>query len=59
MRDPAYATDDATPFTVHTRWIETEFNNSIPAYSGTEAGEDPAERTSMVALATSSWGFIR
>ena len=48
VRDPAYATDDATPFTVHTRWIETEFNNTIPAYSGTEAGEDPTERTSVV-----------
>lgn len=48
VRDPAYATDDATPFTVHTRWIETEFNNTIPAYSGTEAGEHPTERTSVV-----------
>lgn len=48
VRDPAFATDDATPFTVHTRWIETEFNNTIPAYSGTEAVEDPAERISMV-----------
>ena len=33
--DPAFAPADATqPFTVHTRWIETEFNNTIPAYSG-------------------------
>jgi acetyl-CoA/propionyl-CoA carboxylase biotin carboxyl carrier protein len=38
VRDPAFATDDATPFSVHTRWIETEFDNQIPAYSG-GAGE--------------------
>lgn len=48
VRDPAYATDDATPFSVHTRWIETEFNNTIAAYSGTESGDEPAERTSVV-----------
>jgi len=35
VSDPAFAPADATqPFTVHTRWIETEFNNTIPAYSG-------------------------
>ncbi len=50
VRDPAFAPanpDDA--FTVHTRWIETEFNNTIPAYSG--AGSDidePAARESVV-----------
>ncbi len=26
-------------FKVHTRWIETEFNNTIPAYSGTSAAD--------------------
>ena len=30
--DPAFATDDDTPFTVHTRWIETEFVNTIEPY---------------------------
>ncbi len=50
VRDPAFAPanpDDA--FTVHTRWIETEFNNTIPAHSG--AGSDidePAARESVV-----------
>ena len=35
VNDPAFAPADAqTPFTVHTRWIETEFKNEIPAYSG-------------------------
>jgi acetyl-CoA/propionyl-CoA carboxylase biotin carboxyl carrier protein len=35
VADPAFAPSDGTPFTVHTRWIETEFDNDIPAYSGT------------------------
>ena len=48
VRDPAFATDDATPFRVHTRWIETEFDNQIPAYSGTPADvEAPEERQSL------------
>ena len=35
VSDPAFApADAATPFSVHTRWIETEFNNMIPAFSG-------------------------
>jgi acetyl-CoA/propionyl-CoA carboxylase biotin carboxyl carrier protein len=39
VSDPAFApADAATPFSVHTRWIETEFNNTIPAFSG-GAGE--------------------
>ena len=31
--DPAFATDDMTPFSVHTRWIETEFDNTITPFS--------------------------
>jgi len=32
--DPAFAPTDATEaFSVHTRWIETEFHNAIPAYA--------------------------
>lgn len=38
VEDPAFATDDETPFTVHTRWIETEFNNTVEKWSG-DAGE--------------------
>jgi len=39
VSDPAFApADAATPFSIHTRWIETEFNNTIPAFSG-GAGE--------------------
>ena len=43
VRDPAFATDDDTPFSVHTRWIETEFDNQIPAYSGVAADLAEAE----------------
>jgi acetyl-CoA/propionyl-CoA/long-chain acyl-CoA carboxylase, biotin carboxylase, biotin carboxyl carrier protein len=39
VADPAF-TDE--PFRVHTRWIETEFDNQIPPYAG-EAGEAGAE----------------
>ncbi len=47
VSDPAFApADPTTPFSVHTRWIETEFNNTIPAFSGS-AGDlaEPAART--------------
>jgi len=32
VNDPAFAPAGDTAFTVHTRWIETEFINEIPAY---------------------------
>ena len=38
VRDPAF-TDE--PFTVFTQWIETEFDNQLPAF--TAAAEQPAE----------------
>jgi acetyl-CoA/propionyl-CoA carboxylase biotin carboxyl carrier protein len=40
----------AQPFTVHTRWIETEFVNDIPAYAGVVAGapERAGQRQSVV-----------
>lgn len=34
IKDPAFAPADGEPFSVHTRWIETEFNNTLPAYNG-------------------------
>ncbi|ASU77575.1 acetyl/propionyl/methylcrotonyl-CoA carboxylase subunit alpha [Actinopolyspora erythraea] len=38
LRDPAFTGSDG--FTVHTRWIETEFDNTIePHTGGAEAGE--------------------
>jgi acetyl-CoA/propionyl-CoA carboxylase biotin carboxyl carrier protein len=39
VADPAFTSD---PFTVHTRWIETEFVNDIPAFA-TPVAEDEAE----------------
>jgi len=50
VRDPAFAPENPDEaFTVHTRWIETEFNNTIPAYSGAGAEiDEPAARESVV-----------
>jgi len=49
IRDPAFAPPRAeTPFTVHTRWIETEFDNQIPAYGSTVDGDAPASRHSVI-----------
>ena len=50
VSDPAFApADPDAAFTVHTRWIETEFVNDIPAYVGsaTELAE-PEARSSVV-----------
>ena len=50
VRDPAFAPAGADePFTVFTRWIETEFDNQIQPYpaQGGDAGE-AAERESIV-----------
>ncbi len=50
VSDPAFApADPETPFTVHTRWIETEFDNQIPAYTATgDTADDPAARNNVV-----------
>ncbi|WP_327087512.1 ATP-grasp domain-containing protein [Nonomuraea sp. NBC_01738] len=42
--DPAFTSD---PFTVHTRWIETEFANTIAPYAGASEGAEPAARESV------------
>ncbi len=40
--DPAFAPQDPDqPFTVHTRWIETEFDNQVPAWVPPAGGEGP------------------
>ncbi|MGW5261254.1 acetyl/propionyl/methylcrotonyl-CoA carboxylase subunit alpha [Microbispora sp. NPDC004025] len=39
--DPAFTGE---PFTVHTRWIETEFDNTIAPYEGEVGAAEPAER---------------
>jgi acetyl-CoA/propionyl-CoA carboxylase biotin carboxyl carrier protein len=35
VRDPAFAPADGEPFSIYTRWIETEFDNTIDPWSGT------------------------
>ena len=49
VSDPAFAPADGEPFSVHTRWIETEFDNDIPAWDG-EAGPaaEPEARHTVV-----------
>ncbi|WP_457252568.1 acetyl/propionyl/methylcrotonyl-CoA carboxylase subunit alpha [Pedococcus sp. P5_B7] len=50
VADPAFAPEGDKPFSVHTRWIETEFDNQIAPYSGVvaEAPEETGERQSVV-----------
>jgi acetyl-CoA/propionyl-CoA carboxylase biotin carboxyl carrier protein len=51
VADPAFAPADPTEkFTVHTRWIETEFDNQIPAYSGAAAEAPEAEERQTVVV---------
>ena len=42
VTDPDFAPAEG-PFKVHTRWIETEFVNNIPAWSPTGIGADTAD----------------
>jgi acetyl-CoA/propionyl-CoA carboxylase biotin carboxyl carrier protein len=47
--DPAFAATDADGFTVHTRWIETEWNNTVePFTGGADAGTEEAPRQTVV-----------
>jgi acetyl-CoA/propionyl-CoA carboxylase biotin carboxyl carrier protein len=50
VSDPAFApATEGEPFTVHTRWIETEFDNTVPPYDGAPAdAAEPAERERVV-----------
>jgi acetyl-CoA/propionyl-CoA carboxylase biotin carboxyl carrier protein len=47
VRDEAFTTE---PFTVHTRWIETEWDNQVPAYAATATSgdEEPPRQTVVV-----------
>ena len=46
IRDPAFT---AAPFAVHTRWIETEFDNTVPPFTATAGpAEAPAARETVV-----------
>ncbi len=50
VTDPAFAPADGNPFTVYTRWIETEFVNEIPAFTApaAEDTEDEPGRETVV-----------
>ncbi len=49
VQDPAFTAPDGA-FTVHTRWIETEFDNTIPPFDSPAAVDAAqAERTVVVA----------
>ncbi len=52
VTDPAFApelTGSTEPFKVFTRWIETEFENTIPAFVGAGGdGEEPEGRETVV-----------
>ena len=48
VTDPAFAPADPTkPFEVHTRWIETEFDNRIEPWAGQPGEVDETERESV------------
>ena len=50
VSDPAFAPEDPeAPFTVHTRWIETDFDNQIEPYAGPTAdAPEETERQTVV-----------
>ncbi len=51
LDDPAYVAADhpggAGEFAVHTRWIETEWDNTVEPYAGGADAAEPAERESV------------
>src|SRR6187401_495628 len=51
VSDPAFAPADPNEkFTIHTRWIETEFDNTIPAYAGGSADAAEADERQTVVV---------
>ena len=49
VEEDDFAPADGTAFRVHTRWIETEFDNQIPAYEATTVTDQtPGGRESVV-----------
>ncbi|GAA3617343.1 biotin carboxylase N-terminal domain-containing protein [Kineosporia mesophila] len=47
VADPAFASE---PFSVHTRWIETEFDNTIAPWTGPAADDAPEEPRERVVV---------
>ncbi len=51
VNDPAFAPADPNePFTIHTRWIETEFDNQIPMHQATPTDDTEAEERQKVTV---------
>ena len=51
MADPAFVPeDDNAPFTVHTRWIETGFKNTIPPFTAVAAEEEEEEELQRITV---------
>ncbi|MFO7691151.1 MAG: biotin carboxylase N-terminal domain-containing protein [Cryobacterium sp.] len=50
VRDPAFAPRDGLPFSVFTRWIETEFDNDLEPWTGSiaESAETPRRHSVVV-----------
>ncbi|MEO7016493.1 MAG: biotin carboxylase N-terminal domain-containing protein [Leifsonia sp.] len=50
VRDPAFAPQDGEPFSVYTRWIETEWVNEIDPWAGSLGDAAPAHRRTSVVV---------
>ncbi|GAA0999262.1 ATP-binding protein [Subtercola frigoramans] len=48
--DPAFAPDAGQPFSIYTRWIETDFDNTIEPWSGSLERDTPAPTRSTVVV---------
>lgn len=48
LDDPAFTATGADGFTVHTRWIETEFSAELAPFDGAAQVEEPAQRQTVV-----------
>jgi acetyl-CoA/propionyl-CoA carboxylase biotin carboxyl carrier protein len=49
VEDPAFAATTEDGFTVHTRWIETEWDNTVPPFTGAaETDDESAPRQTVV-----------
>ena len=51
VADPAFAPEDPDqPFSIHTRWIETEFDNTIEPYAGGSADAPEADERHTIVV---------
>ncbi|MQA15334.1 MAG: biotin/lipoyl-binding protein [Pseudonocardiaceae bacterium] len=55
LDDPAFASTGAEGFTVHTRWIETEFTTDLAPFDTATQPEDPPERHTVIVEVGGRW----